>query len=446
MEVTLINFIVVVILFLSLIGLVIVYFIKVKLGRRGELSHSLNLTLIKVQLPLKTELPGEKMSSAEIQEKISLMEQVLAQLGLIKEGGWHTWWYGQPFFALEMAVPHVGQELLFFCAVPRRLVGQVEKIITGVYPQAKLEQVPDYTVFYPHGCAAGAVATAKSKFLPFKTYRNLSGNPLGTILNAFSKVAYEGEGLALQLVLTKASSLWNNRLLAVVNQLRKGVPLAKAVSEANRGSVSKLLLGKNSKPLSGEVITINESTVSALEEKARQPLFVTNIRLVASATSVERAEALVQGLAAPLGQFTHEQLNVFSAKKTVKRALDKLIYQFSFRLPDIWTSVVMSSSELASLMHFPNTALGMPHVAAVKAKGAAVPLNIPKEGLLLGINNFREVETKVYMTPQDRARHLYMIGQTGTGKSTLLRNLIQQDIEQGRGVCFIDPHGDSVEG
>lgn len=445
MEVTLINLIVVAVLFLAFISFGIVYIIKLKLGRRGELSHSLNLTLIKVQLPLQTELPGEKISSAEIQEKISLMEQVLAQFSLIKEGRWHTWWYGQPFFALEMAVPHVGQELLFFCAVPRRLVVQVEKIITGVYPQAKLDQVPDYTIFYPQGCAAGAVATAKSKFLPFKTYRSLAGNPLGTILNAFSKVANEGEGLALQLVLTKAPSLWNNRLLAVVNQLRQGVALDKAVSEAGRGQVSKFLKTKKVTPPAGEVITVNESVTGAIEEKARQPLFIANIRLMASATLVERAEALIGGLAAPLGQFTNEQLNIFSVKKAVKRALAKLIYQFSFRFPDNWTSVVLSSSELASLMHFPNTSMGMPHVAAVRAKGAAVPLNIPKAGLLLGINSFREVETQVYMAPQDRARHLYIIGQTGTGKSTLLRNLIQQDIEQGKGVCFIDPHGDSVE-
>src|SRR4029077_9741649 len=60
---------------------------------------------------------------------------------------------------------------------------------------------------------------------------------------------------------------------------------------------------------------------------------------------------------------------------------------------------------------------------------------------LLGINHFQNRETKVYITAEDRLRHFYCIGQTGTGKSTLLKNMIIQDIQRGEGVCMIDPHG-----
>jgi len=69
---------------------------------------------------------------------------------------------------------------------------------------------------------------------------------------------------------------------------------------------------------------------------------------------------------------------------------------------------------------------------------------VPKEGTLIGVNNHRGVEQKIYIAPEDRMRHFYVIGQTGTGKSYLLKNMIIQDIKAGHGACFIDPHGSDV--
>ena len=89
--------------------------------------------------------------------------------------------------------------------------------------------------------------------------------------------------------------------------------------------------------------------------------------------------------------------------------------------------------------------LSTPKVKYLKAKDAPPPLNLPAEGLLLGSNIYRDEEKMVYMEDDDRRRHLYMIGQTGTGKSVLMQNLIIQDIQKGKGVCMIDPHGEAVK-
>ena len=97
-------------------------------------------------------------------------------------------------------------------------------------------------------------------------------------------------------------------------------------------------------------------------------------------------------------------------------------------------------------MHFPaNVLRSAPHLKTAKAGTAPAPLELAREGVLLGVNRDRGIETKVFMTPEDRLRHFYVIGQTGVGKTTILKNMIAQDIANGEGVCMIDPHGSDIQ-
>ena len=108
----------------------------------------------------------------------------------------------------------------------------------------------------------------------------------------------------------------------------------------------------------------------------------------------------------------------------------------------------LSLKELTSIMHLPSTAAGAasaPQLKISKAGTAPAPTGLPAEGLLLGVNRDRNIETKVHMLKDDRLRHFYTIGQTGTGKTTLLKNMIAQDIRNGEGVCMIDPHGSDIQ-
>ena len=139
------------------------------------------------------------------------------------------------------------------------------------------------------------------------------------------------------------------------------------------------------------------------------------------------------------------EINELKANQLSGRALQKCVYQFSFRLPDAGSASILSTEELASMVHLPNTILGAAPIAVLKSKQAPVPMNISTEGLLLGANTFRGAEKEIRIAEQDRARHFYIIGQTGTGKTHLLKQMIIQDIEAGKGVCYIDPHGDMAE-
>lgn len=97
-------------------------------------------------------------------------------------------------------------------------------------------------------------------------------------------------------------------------------------------------------------------------------------------------------------------------------------------------------------MHFPVEGTQSPQLKESKAGNTApAPTSLPKEGLKMGSNIYRGKETPVYMRPEDRLRHFYTIGQTGTGKTNLLKNMIVQDIHAGEGVCMIDPHSNGID-
>ena len=106
---------------------------------------------------------------------------------------------------------------------------------------------------------------------------------------------------------------------------------------------------------------------------------------------------------------------------------------------------VLSSEELATMLHLPNKMVETPHIHWLSAKTAPAPAAIPKEGLFLGKSVYRGVTREVYLSEDDRRRHMYIVGKTGTGKSEFLKDMVLQDIGEGKGVCVIDPHGELVD-
>ncbi len=432
------------------VAVAVLFIFRARYRNKGELSHSLGLALLKVQLPrAQKEENQQKTTVQDVREKIAVMEQVYSQFANIREHGFHSWLYGAPFFSLEVVVPHIGQEVIFYCAVPRKYANATEKLIQGVYPEATIEPSKDYTIFHPDSAVSAAYARAKSRFLPLKTYLLLDADPLGSIVNAFSKVANENEGLALQIVSKRADNKWNHRLNRLTRYLREGKPLDKALTESGRTKFVRADRGakseKKQKREEFEKQAVDETLVDMVNKKAQKILFDTNIRIIAAAKTSQRADALLQELATPFAQYMVGSTNDITFHKVSGRALQRLVYQFSFRTPEPSTVLILSSEELASIAHLPNTMIGASHIAAIKAKQAPVPFNIPRAGLMLGVNTFRGVQTEIRMADEDRARHFYIIGQTGTGKTYFMRNMIVQDIEAGKGVCFIDPHGDMCE-
>ncbi len=152
---------------------------------------------------------------------------------------------------------------------------------------------------------------------------------------------------------------------------------------------------------------------------------------------------MLDGLAAGFSQFGSPTRNEFRIVKP--RNPDKLVHQFIFREYDASQAMTLSSEEIASFYHLPIASTETPRVKWLKSKEAPPPENLPKQGTLLGESVFRGQAKPIYITDDDRRRHVYTVGQTGTGKSTLIGNMVIEDIRAGKGLAIIDPHGDLVE-
>ena len=414
---------------------------------KGRITRALNMSLFLITLPKKIKIKEGEAPKSE-KEIIAVMEQFYSSLSNIKETK-DTFIYGQPHLVFEIATPHIGEEIFFYIAMPRKYEAIIEKQIHGFYPEAAVKRVEDYNIFNPEGAVAGAyLYLAKTYALPFKTYQNLEIDPLNEITNTLSKLQEKGEGASIQIVFRPSSFNWQKISKEAVKEMQKGKSLSQAMSSKvikEFEETIKAAKQQGSEAAQPTITSGQDEIIKSLEKKSSKVGFEVNIRLLVSAENQERANQILEQIESAFVQFGDPNLNQLKAINLKDRALKKLIYDFSFRLFNQKNSTILNTEELTSLFHFPTNTIATPKVKFMKAGSAAPPANLPKEGIILGKNNYREVETVIRLQDDDRRRHFYTIGQTGTGKSTLLKNMIIQDIREGHGVGVLDPHGDLIE-
>lgn len=408
---------------------------------KGSVARALNMSLFLVMLPRENPAAGQGQPQAK--ELIGVMEQLLSSFTNIHAKGWNKFIYGEPYIALEMAVPNNSQEIHFYIAVPRTFRDIFEKQVHGLYPTAEIQAVDDYSIFHPQGPAAAAYATLKNEqFLPLKTYQTLQADPLNELLAGLSKINQANEGAAIQVLIRPSHQEQAKVAQKVVREMQSGYSFHDAVQRALHPP--KEDPENPSKPPKGATV-FEDELMKGIQSKAVKPAFDTNIRLVVSAENEGRAQQLLNDVAGALVQFSSTNMNSLSLNKVSGGALKNLLFNFTFRMFDGGQTCFLSSEEVASLYHFPIAMTIAPKVKFLKSKAAEPPPNLPAQGIVLGKNSFRGIETEVRMSDEDRRRHLYVIGQTGTGKSVTLEAMIRQDIEAGKGCCIIDPHGDLAD-
>lgn len=439
----------------SILLFFIVWFLFSHHKSKGAITRALNMTLFLIRVP--REFPKEGQQQKQEKELIAVTEQLLASFTNIHSKGWNRFLYGEPYIVLEMAVHHIGEEIYFYIAVPKTHEQMAEKQIHGFYPTAEVTKVKDYNIFNPQGVSIGSYfVSGNNPVLPFRTYQKLETDSLGEILTAMSKLEEKGEGAVLQILIRPSH---NNSLkslaLKISKEMQQGYDFNQALNRAQKSKTAEFIKAANPATPSSKqekpeekpkVITpYHEETVKALVQKSSKPLFDVNIRALASANTEIRASQILQDLESVFTQFSAPDLNSLKPVRVKKKSLEKLIFSYSFRIFNEKQLIYLSTEELASIYHFPLPTTAAPRVKLLKAKPAEPPADLPKEGIILGKNIYRGQEKLARMQRGDRRRHLYVIGQTGTGKTSFLSNLIKQDILNNEGVCVIDPHGDLIE-
>ncbi|MEK7165565.1 MAG: TraM recognition domain-containing protein [Patescibacteria group bacterium] len=188
-------------------------------------------------------------------------------------------------------------------------------------------------------------------------------------------------------------------------------------------------------------------TLESITNKCTRAGFKTVVRMVVSSTSKEVADMHLTNLKGVFSQFSSDQNSFTGTKHLIKRLfMIDFIYRYFpiLDIPRFAQTSILSSEELATLFHFPNKSVETPNIRWLNAKRAPASSKIPTSGMFLGNSRYRGVVRPVFLGKDDRRRHVYSIGKTGVGKSELLSSMILQDIRNGEGVCFIDPH-DTIE-
>jgi hypothetical protein len=432
---------------------------------RDNLNRAMNMDLEVVRVSRvfkkKEEMTGN--TKEQWQQEIGAMEQMLTTLCGIREkkSMFYQLIHSQPHFVLELVNPAGNEEIFFYMAIPKRFREAVEKQIHSYFPNASLEKVPDYTIFTPGGATAAAILTLKNKpALPVRTYMAMHVDPLNELSNALSKLETEKEGAVIQLVIRPAGNEWRRTGRTMAHKMQQGKRLKDVHHDSFIGNVSKevgkgvadVLLpnsgNKGNDPYSDKDKTFQltpeeQEVVKSLEQKASKNGFEVNIRLLASALTEERSEEILAHLENAFSQFENPSTNHFIVKKRTKNK--KVAFNYIFRNFEEDDKMILNVEELASIFHLPISTTETPKIKWLKAGAAPPPVNVPKDGLLMGYNDYRNIKTDIYITENDRRRHMYVIGQTGTGKSNFLQELAKQDARSGKGFCVIDPHGDMVE-
>ncbi|MDK2948850.1 MAG: hypothetical protein PWQ56_15 [Patescibacteria group bacterium] len=418
----------------SLLIVLILIFLFKRNRKMKTIEQSLKLTLFSVKMSGST---AEELRDSGKQEKdwIRLMEDFYSSLNSLSKDGL----FGiDPWIALEIV--KLKEDIIFHVAVPKRFENFIEKSIYSIYPTAQIEKSDDYNIFSPtENVCCGYLKTTKPLYLPIKTYNQMDTDPLSSITNIFTKLKTNEEA-AVQLIIKKGSNGWYERGRAIANEVAQGKNFFQAMGATNFISTIK---GKSEDKLGGN--PPDEELLKILGAKLNKDSFETNIRLVVSADNQIRSESIFLEMANSFAQFSSNKTNSFKLVRTKKGAFDELIYKYSFRLFDETQKNILGIEELTSIFHFPTPLTKTPNIKAVKSKVSAPPTNTPKEGLLLGYNVYREEKKDIYLKKDDRRRHMYIIGQTGTGKSSTLSSMVLQDIKNGEGVGMLDPHGDLID-
>ncbi len=403
-----------------------------------ELEHS----LFAVMLPANTD-------NQDFKNFIQAMKQFYTGMISVCENS-------KDHYTIELSVRGESKDIGIYVSVPRFYESTFEKMVTAYYPSASIESVPDdYNIFSDTpSVVSGSIATlAEPEIFPLNTDENFSHDPLSAIINSLSKFEMSGEGASIQIIITNDGQNTNKIFSDVISSAEKNrTKIKDEYKEAGRSIISgfgkdfiSMFSPKDTKDDEQKEKFLDVSNIELVKKKNGNHIIKSGIRIIASAPSISRANAMLTTIKTSFGQFALVGSNNISWRDVRTSEINNFIQDFIFRSIREKELMRLSIDELATIFHFPVGISSTPELSESQATTAPAPSGIIPEGVYLGVNNYRGSLTDIYLNKEDRVRHTYVIGQTGTGKTTILKNMIIQDIKNGHGVCFIDPHGSDLE-
>lgn len=444
----------VILVIIAIAGAIVFAATKRRIAEEKNYERGLKMIPLLIHLPPPSEdIEGTGRDTRElIDENISKAQVIYNIIASTVQKGMKVKFQGQRQFAFE--VVGVKGVVQFYAAVPLVLVEVIKQAVVSAYPAARLEEVAEHNIFSPISKIAGTVGgdlVLKESFAyPIATYQDLKRDAMQALLNALSTLEKE-DGAGIQIVLRPADPSWRKDALSLAGKKRKG-------NDGKKSTEHLINLGKDfatafvkppeSRDDSGkpkELSTLEQAVLDSIEDKTRYPGYEVAIRVVVSSSLSQRAHAILNNIVAAFSLFDAPGKNGFRFEAATD--IEELVTSYIMRFfPHSGNRNILNSIELATVFHFPDQrSIPTSQLERQGSKQVDAPRNLPDKGLLLGYNLYRGVKKPVRLDIHDRQRHMYAVGQTGTGKSTFLENLALQDMMSGGGFAFVDPHGDTAE-
>lgn len=429
-----------------LILLALAVFVAILIIRKkSDYKRSLNMTFLRVLIPKKESDSDEKKETIhDFKWQISLMEHLLASLKALQSSGWKTRFLWADYISFEYLA--VEKQIHFYMVVPKKVKNLVEKQVTSYYPDAIVDEVLEYNIFANKKIVkATELKLKKEYYLPIKTYQKLESDPINNITNAFSKL-WANETSVVQILLKPIEDKWQEKVEKVQKQLKKAFkwfslnPIRMLASLVDLFNVQD-----NKKDSSWDKKDDEQEKETLMKEKGKKTWYEVVIRALASWDDNYIVDAQLKNIVTAFSQFTQPWFNSIVKNKTKPEAT--VIHDFIFRYfkPVFLQSrrMILNVEEISSLFHFPHAKYNKtPEIKWQNYKLVKAPVGLATEWIILWYNYFRWVKTEIKLANEDRFRHFYIIGQTGTGKSSFFQVMARQDLKNGKWIAVMDPHGD----
>lgn len=439
-------------------GVVVAWLQYQKLLREAKnYERSLKMVPLLIHLPPTSEdIEGNSRDKRDlVDEEISQAQVMYNIISSTATKGFKSRIYGQRHISFEI----IADEGLvrYYVMVPTVLVEVIRQAVASAYPSARLEEVKETNIFSQDGQLSGTIggefSLKKSYIYPIATYEESKNDASRALLNALSSASKE-DGIGLQFLIRPAKSGWSQKSEAYTKSMREDKNKKKGVFGSS--SLPADLLEALWKPPASadsaenksdtkQLSPLEQAEVEAIEAKTKYPAYEVLIRVVVSSSTAAKSQALLSNIVSAFSLFDSQRNNGF--KFAMARSIEDMVTAYIMRFfPQETDNTILNSVEMSTLFHLPSSStIPTAQVKRQMSKQVDGPTDTVEEGVLIGYNEFRGVKKPIRIGTKDRRRHVYIIGQTGVGKSVLQENMAYQDMMDGRGFAFIDPHGDLVE-
>lgn len=401
--------------------------------RRKVAGEHKNGVLLQILLPKQAHISDTKIKDGvDNKTEARVAEQMFSELHSLAVGGWKRYFLYKQTISFEIVA--TGEAVRFYCFCPAKLVSFVQNAINAAYPEAEINPVPMYNIPPDSHFHTGIIRVTGHDYSPIRTFETLATDPLNSILNKISHLRPE-ETVIIQYLVTPVSGTWRRHAYSFLSYLRGHGDTSVSSSAEDKKTNNQ---------------TEDRNLYSEVERKTSRPGFRVAIRIVSASSDKVHARSSFENLARSYSIFDDPPLSVFNFAPLAIN-YNNPNSDFRLRMPPLVETryfshqFIANTAELATLFHFPGEDIESPRVEWLRSKRSPAPTDLPTAGTFLGYNVFRGNKTRIFVSDEDRRRHVYLIGQTGTGKSEFLKQMALQDIGAGHGVCFIDPHGDAAE-